>query len=84
MQVRDIARTTTRPQHDPNHRAAAGPGECDFRAEARTALSGRLTRLVLRYVDGGYNSRRIQAVLGRLSPDEYEYSCQRTHLNPRV
>jgi putative transposase len=37
------------------------------RAEANTAL--------LRYIDGWYNSRRIQAGLGGLSPDEYEEAC---------
>ncbi|MBP2371748.1 transposase InsO family protein [Pseudonocardia parietis] len=39
------------------------------RAEAEHAL--------LRYIDGWYNSRRIQAGLGGLSPDEYEDAYHR-------
>nr|WP_307862801.1 IS3 family transposase [Pseudonocardia parietis] len=39
------------------------------RAEAEHAL--------LRYIDGWYNPRRIQAGLGGLSPDEYEDAYHR-------
>jgi transposase InsO family protein len=44
------------------------------RAEAEHAL--------IRYIDGWYNLRRIQAGLGGLSPDEYEetyYRAERDH-----
>ncbi|MFC5995365.1 IS3 family transposase [Pseudonocardia hispaniensis] len=39
------------------------------RAEAEHAL--------VRYIDGWYNPRRIQAGLGGLSPDEYEDNYRR-------
>lgn len=41
------------------------------RTEAEHAL--------LRYIDGWYNPRRIQAGLNGLSPDEYEQAHNRTH-----
>jgi putative transposase len=44
------------------------------RTEAEHAL--------IRYIDGWYNPRRIQAVLGGLSPDEYEDQYHRTLRNP--
>jgi len=43
------------------------------RAEAEHAL--------LRYIDGWYNPRRIQAGLGGLSPDEYEETYHRAERN---
>jgi putative transposase len=44
------------------------------RAEAEHAL--------LRYIDGCYNPRRIQAGLGGLSPDEYEDAYHRAQRDP--
>jgi putative transposase len=44
------------------------------RAEAEHAL--------LRYIDGWYNPRRIQAGLGGLSPDEYEDAYHRAQHDP--
>ncbi len=44
------------------------------RAEAEHAL--------IRYIDGWYNPRRIQAGLGGLSPDEYEDAYHRTQPDP--
>ena len=44
------------------------------RAEAEHAL--------VRYIDGWYNPRRIQAGLGGLSPDEYEDAYHRARLDP--
>jgi putative transposase len=44
------------------------------RADAEHAL--------LRYIDGWYNPRRIQAALGGLSPDEYEEAYHRGLHNP--
>ena len=44
------------------------------RAEAQAAL--------FRYIDGWYNSRRIQAGLDGLSPDEYEAAWQARQSQP--
>lgn len=37
---------------------------------------------LLRYIDGWYNPRRIQAALGGLSPDEYEDAYHRAERDP--
>ena len=44
------------------------------RVEAEHAL--------VRYIDGWYNPRRIQAALGGLSPDEYEDQYHRALRSP--
>ena len=33
------------------------------------------------YIDGWYNTRRIQRELGYLSPDEYETAWKQTHID---
>ena len=63
----------------------------DHRREFRTSSSRRVRRVLARYrtrdeaenaiftyIDGWYNTRRIQKELGYLSPDEYE-TTWRTH-----
>jgi putative transposase len=36
---------------------------------------------IFAYIDGWYNTRRIQRELGYLSPDEYETAWEQTHIN---
>jgi putative transposase len=43
------------------------------RDEAENAIFG--------YIDGWYNTRRLQKELGYLSPDEYEAAWARTYLD---
>ena len=46
------------------------------------ATRGEAEAALLRYIDGWYNPRRIQAGLGGLSPDEYEDAYHRAQPGP--
>ena len=46
------------------------------------ATRGEAEHALLRYIDGWYNPRRIQAGLGGLSPEEYEDAYHRGAPDP--
>ena len=53
--------------------------ELVYSPETTFATRTEAEHALLRYIDGWYNPRRIQAGLNELSPDEYEQAHNRTH-----